>query len=153
MRDPALRVEHELARRCREWHRCDRRAEIATLANAAKELMRMTRPVGSERLLADRGALLYALPQSWYVYDSKGALQCDCVLSYDNIARLAHHHPSRPPFLRRASVVWPASLASLYVPDARLWRNVSNALRVSRPSACYRPARAQWQRATAASLA
>ena len=135
IRDPQLRVDQELERRCREWRRCDRNTETRLMGVQAKVLLRESRP-----LTRYDDETVRLLPQTWYVYGPNGHPTCHCALSYDNVARVARQ--SRPvPVIRRGHVPWSVSLASLYVEDTRLYRNVSGVLRQSAPSACYRVGR------------
>lgn len=135
VRDPQLRVDQELERRCREWRRCDRSAEAKLMGVQAKVILRESRP-----LTHFDDETIRILPQTWYLHGANGHPTCDCALSYDNVARVARQN--RPvPMVRRGHVPWAVSLASLYVEDMRLYRNVSGVLRQSPPAACYRVGR------------
>lgn len=135
IRDPQLRVEQELERRCREWRRCDRNGETKLMGVQAKLLLRASRP-----LAPLDNELIRILPQAWYVYGPNGRPNCHCAHSYDNVARVARQNKPLAA-IRRGHVPWSASLAALYREDARLHRNVSGALRQSPPAACYRVGR------------
>lgn len=132
IRDPQLRVDHELERRCSEWRRCDRSGETKLMGVQAKILLRKHRPVTQYD-----DEIIRLLPQTWYLYGPNGKPNCHCAILYDNVARVAR--AGKPvPAIRRGHVPWSTSLASLYLEDMRLYRNVSGVLRQSPPSACYR---------------
>ena len=78
------------------------------------------------------------LPQSWYVWNSRGGVTCNCVLSHDALVRAAHAR-TRPVVVRARAPTWGPSLVALYKLDAELYRNMSARLRHAHASTCYYP--------------
>lgn len=135
VRDPAARYAS-----CVAWdrrvhpHPWDASDEASGLALATHALRggRFQVRWGANGLVAHRQ------PQHWFVWDERGAVQCDCVVAFEKLPsfRLPHKNhgetadddePATPQAL-------PASLQELYAPDVELWRRAKEA-----PGLCYRP--------------
>ncbi len=84
--------------------------------------------------------LAHVLPQSWYVWSPTGEVTCHCILSYTNLAR-ATNTANTAVRLRHGDTPWTHFMVQLYTLDKALHMNVSARLRMTHPSACYRPQR------------
>ena len=83
---------------------------------------------------------LHMQPQSWYVWDDRGNVVCDCVVAFERIANLTSSHLNRGPIMNRSRIALPPELVRLYARDQQLHRD---ALSVPAPHLCWRPAAAR----------
>ena len=85
--------------------------------------------------------LLHKQPQSWYVWDSQGRVQCDCVVAFEKLGLFVDHVWNSASLKSKQEVAnsWTgigSVLSLLYNLDSSLWYN---ATQVSNETVCYRP--------------
>ena len=75
--------------------------------------------------------LAHRQPQSWFVWDEQGAVQCDCIVAIEKldqiVAQRENSYPAQPMPL-------PSPLRELYRPDFELWERARDSAGL-----CYRP--------------
>ena len=86
LRDPVARLEAELVRRCMRLHRCDRQAELKVLGEQLAAICALPSRDFVLRLPTEHW---HVLPQSWYVWNERGEVQCPCVLAREPIRKAA----------------------------------------------------------------
>ena len=148
VRNPADRLRSEVAWRCAlakkerrfftfwtynsKSDRCTlQQSPVTFMAREARQVLQADRR-SSLHFADDR--VLHMLPQSWYVWAESGAVTCNCVVSYDKLARLAglNHQNANS----HTEVGWLTSpvFPRLYRLDEELYVNAS-----TEQSLCYRP--------------
>lgn len=148
LRDPVARLEAELVRRCMRLHRCDRQAELQVLGEQLAAICALPSRDFALRLSIEHW---HVLPQSWYVWNERGEVQCPCLLAREPIRKAAG-------LLRTSGSSGGGDLRHDLLRHGRLWMQPSAAfdmLMLERPlverveqqldgaalHACYRPAR------------
>ena len=148
LRDPVVRLEAELVRRCMRLHRCDRQKELTLVGEQLRTVCALPTRDHVFRLSPEHW---HVLPQSWYVWNERGEVQCPCVLAREPIRKAAG-------LLRTSGSSGGGDLRHDLLRHGRLWMQPSAAfdmLMLERPlvekveqqldgaalHACYRPAR------------
>jgi hypothetical protein len=140
LRQPHLRFQDELRRRCRELKRCNHRVEAKLMNSQIASLSRLKSHAQRRAAAAIDLELAYVLPQSDFVFAETGSVTCSCVLSGDNIRRLIKHKAQSAGFVLRAGFgAWSAAAVLNYRTDAMLYHNMTARLRAAPPFACFRP--------------
>lgn len=86
LRDPVLRVEAELVRRCMRLHRCDRQGELKRIGEQMRDVCALS---SRDRVFQLSHDSWHVIPQSWYIWDARGAVQCECLLAREPIRKAA----------------------------------------------------------------
>ena len=86
LRDPVARLEAELIRRCMRLHRCDRQAELQVLGEQLRTVCALPTRDHVFRLSPEHW---HVLPQSWYVWNERGEVQCPCLLAREPVRKAA----------------------------------------------------------------
>lgn len=140
LRDPAVRIEAELVRRCMRLHRCDRKSELWRIAAQLDTVCALVDRTRVFSLSADHW---HILPQSWYVWSDNGDVQCACLLAREPV-RVASAMPmlSHPRgVVRVGEGAWAASKAmrNMLVQERLLVESVEQTLSKAALGACYKP--------------
>lgn len=143
VRQPADRLRSEFAWRCGMAQHGDRRftpggqhcsPTVSPEAKMAEAAQRVLNADSRESLEPFDDNLLHMLPQSWFVWDSRGKVRCSCVIAFPKLALLAGL-PQRNA-VGHGDVGWMSSpvFPKLYAHDERLFARANAA-----PELCYRP--------------
>lgn len=139
LRQPHLRFQDELKRRCRELKRCNHRRESKVMNSQIASLSRLKEWKQRRAAAEVDSELAYVLPQSDFVFAETGSVTCSCVLCGENIQRLLKHKAQSGFVLRAGFGAWSAAAVLNYRRDAELFHNMTARLRASPASACFRP--------------
>jgi len=83
-------------------------------ANASRLLFRYQRPA----MWSDE--LLHRMPQYMFVWSSSGAVQCDCIVAFEKLARITKFHKNIRP-RNKSLKKMPRDFINLYRADHALW--------------------------------